>query len=68
MNKKQITSLNHFVKIVNGSKNINEAFKIVQKLKNVSPEVSREFRDKYDPENLLTPMKAFEIFYNTVKK
>lgn len=53
--------------IVSESKSLDEAFKKAQEIKDVPAEESKAFREKYDPENNLTPKQAFEKFYNEVK-
>jgi hypothetical protein len=53
--------------IVKNSTSIDDARETIKQFKNVSPEVAKEFKAKYDPENKLTPEQAFEKFYNEVK-
>lgn len=57
-----------FADVVLESKSVDEAFNKVQKIKDVSPEVSKMFRETYDPNENLTPKQAFESFYNEVKQ
>lgn len=57
-----------FAEVVNKSKSVDEALEKVREIKNVSPELSEAFRDKYDPDKNLTPKEAFEKFYNETKQ
>ena len=59
--------LSQFETIVKESKSLDEAFKKVTEIKDIPIQKSKEFREKYDPENNLTPKQAFEKFYNEVK-
>lgn len=60
-------SFEPFAEVVRGSKTLDEAFKKVSKIKDVTEDVSAAFRQKYDPNGNLTPNKAFEVFYNEIK-
>jgi hypothetical protein len=57
-----------FYDIASESKTPEAAFKKAQKIKDVSPEVAKSFREKYDPNETLTPKQAFDVFYNEVKQ
>ena len=59
-------AMSEFEAIAKGSKTAKEAFNKAQKVKGISEEISKEFRDKYDPEGKLTPEQTFEKFYNEV--
>lgn len=56
-----------FEKIVLESNTLDEAFSKVREIKNVPYDVSVKFRETYDPNDELTPIQAFERFYNEVK-
>jgi hypothetical protein len=53
--------------IVKKSESVDDAREQIKQFKNINPEVAKEFKDKYDPENKLTPEQAFEKFYNEAK-
>jgi len=59
--------LSQFETIVKESKSLDEAFTKSTQVKDIPLQNSKAFREKYDPENNLTPKQAFEKFYNEVK-
>lgn len=65
--KAEEVKFKQFVDIEKDRKTPEEAFKKASEIKDVSPEESKAFRDKYDPEGKLTPQQAFNVFYNEVK-
>lgn len=66
-NQKNKDGLDVFRNIVKTAKDLNHAYELISKIKNVSKETSSQFRKLYDPESKLTPKQAFESFYNHVK-
>lgn len=63
-NKKD--GLDVFRNIVKTAKDLKHAFELISKMKNVKPEISQLFREKYG-KNGERPVEAFENFYNEVK-
>lgn len=66
--KKEVVDFSIFETVVLSSKDLQDAFEKVSKIKDVPVATSEAFRKKYDPKQALTPMQAFEKFYNEVKK
>lgn len=66
--KKQTADFSIFVDAVLSSKDLKQAFEKVSKIQGVPIETAEAFRKKYDPKENLTPIQAFEKFYNEVKK
>lgn len=56
-----------FENIVTESKSLDEAFNKAKEIRDLNSDIGDAFREKYDPENNLTPKQAFEKFYNEVK-
>ena len=67
ISKENKDNLEIFRNIVMSSKDLNHAYDLISKIKNVSKETSNQFRKLYDPNSKLTPRQAFESFYNDVK-
>lgn len=63
----EVNPFAEFEKVVNESKNADEAFENIKKIKGVSSETSKSFRDKYDPKGNLTTKEAFNKFYDDTK-
>jgi len=64
----EIDNFSEFKDIVNTSSSLEEAFNKVKNKKDVPNQTAREFRDRFDPDNELTPLQAFTKFYDEVKK
>jgi hypothetical protein len=65
--KTNAVDFSRFERMVNESSSEEEAFNKVRDAKDVSLEVSKAFREKYDPNKDLTPKETFAKFYREVK-
>lgn len=56
-----------FARIARESNNVNEAYEAARQVSDVDEATSRAFRDRFDPDQNLSPRQAFEQFYNEVR-